>query len=165
MKKLAKIDMTRKEIIDLMNFLPEDHWMNERLADALHKIHSDSNNSFMANAAVIVKPKSIADYKKNNNTKKPSTTVDKDSAKTDLEKIVQYAEKYYKVDKGHCVWELYGYYCNKKVSADSPIQLCEDHIENVCTKCGKQAIHGCPIELQFVCGEPLCKHCSHYGRN
>lgn len=65
-----------------------------------------------------------------------------------------------------CTWELYGQKCNEEsvmsvMYNKKTYHLCESHSKERCTKCHKQAVHGCPMELQFVCGEPLCPDCHH----
>lgn len=139
-----KIEMSRKEILELMQELSEDHWMNERLTNALAEINFRANNNFMENTAVLVKPKVKVE--------KPFPKVKEDKS------ILHSINHVY----GRCSWETYGYYCNKKVPDNHIFELCDEHIDERCSKCGKQAVHGCPVELQFVCGEPLCNDCDHY---
>lgn len=38
---------------------------------------------------------------------------------------------------------------------------CPKHRDEQCASCGAQATHGCNMELQFVCGSPLCDDCTH----
>lgn len=149
---MTKVDLTRNEIVELLKEFPESHWMTPRLVDALVESTNRSNESFLKNSAVLIKPKS-----KNNDEHMLSNS---EKQKTNLDVIADNAEKSNKIDKNHCAWELYGHYCNKKVNDDS-IQLCPEHIVKKCEKCGRQAVHGCPEELQFVCGEPLCEYCHH----
>lgn len=64
-----------------------------------------------------------------------------------------------------CDWQTYGYRCVNR-SFES---FCEDH-RLVCREsgCNNMANHGCPCEMQFVCGAALCAQhtsCSdHYRR-
>lgn len=64
-----------------------------------------------------------------------------------------------------CSWQTYGYQCTNRSSES----FCEDH-RLVCRElgCNNMANHGCPCELQFVCGAALCANhssCSdHYRR-
>ena len=63
-----------------------------------------------------------------------------------------------------CIWECYGHKCGKEfVNKDN---LCEQHSSAKCW-CGKQAYHGCNMELQFICGRPLCEehkgYCPKHG--
>lgn len=151
---IMKIEMNRKEILELMQELSEEHWMNERLTNALAEINSRANNDFMENTAVLVKPK-------NSKTKFVDHEYVKESI-TAFERVVEYAEKSGRIDTGHCAWETYASYCNKTVKEGSRFQLCDEHIREKCSKCGSKAFLSCPIELQFVCGEPLCSFCDHY---
>lgn len=53
-----------------------------------------------------------------------------------------------------CYWECYGIYCDE--TTENNAMFCKTHANQKCRMCGKPADHGCPAELQFVCGEPLC---------
>lgn len=55
-----------------------------------------------------------------------------------------------------CYWECYGVYCDKDTAAGD--RFCTKHKDQKCRMCGEPADHGCPAELQFVCGEPLCRN-------
>lgn len=59
--------------------------------------------------------------------------------------------------EGGCAWETYGYLC--PVDAIPGTDFCEGHGNKVCRNCAEPATHGCPRELQFVCGAPLCDNC------
>lgn len=58
------------------------------------------------------------------------------------------------VDTGECVWETYGFVCRKNTVDGT--KFCTDHAHKKCF-CGAPATHGCNVELQFVCGGPLCE--------
>jgi hypothetical protein len=55
--------------------------------------------------------------------------------------------------EGECAWECYGFVCKKDVV--DATHFCADHVAKNCF-CGRPATHGCNVELQFVCGGPLC---------
>lgn len=54
---------------------------------------------------------------------------------------------------GACEWECYGLTCGKNTYDN---RYCADHTDKVCSVCQNPATHGCNVELQFVCGGPLC---------
>lgn len=61
-----------------------------------------------------------------------------------------------------CEWVFYGLQCETVKNVTKNVTgkfFCTEHTGLVCQKCGDPADHGCPEELQFVCGAPLCKHC------
>lgn len=63
----------------------------------------------------------------------------------------------------NCLWEDYGYRCNALGTVNG---YCRYHTTKTCAICGKKATHGCPVELQFICGTPLCadhRQCQHKG--
>lgn len=58
-----------------------------------------------------------------------------------------------------CIYTFYGNRCEGFTDGF----LCQEHAEESCSyrdefgsRCGSQINHGCPEELQFVCGAPLC---------
>lgn len=62
-----------------------------------------------------------------------------------------------------CEWQCYGIACGSEedvVKVASGKFFCGQHTGLLCRKCGSPADHGCPEELQFVCGAPLCKNCN-----
>ena len=53
-----------------------------------------------------------------------------------------------------CKYSCYGVPC--KTPFVNEEGFCETHAGEQCW-CGKQAVEGCSMELQFVCGRPLCE--------
>ncbi len=63
----------------------------------------------------------------------------------------------------NCEWMFYGMKCDNTediIQVERGRFFCGKHTGLICRKCGNPADHGCPEELQFVCGAPLCKNCT-----
>lgn len=113
------INLTRKEVLDLMSELNDNHWLQNRLLTELNNINQDNTrsvNSYVSDIDITVSTRSQQNIR-------------------------------------GCHWEFYGNYCNRPTTGDS--LFCEHHSNKRCF-CGDLAGHGCPVELQFVCGSPLC---------
>ena len=48
--------------------------------------------------------------------------------------------------------------CNKPANESG---YCEEHKNEKCSACGKQATHSCDYTGYLVCGAPLCDSCTH----
>lgn len=59
-----------------------------------------------------------------------------------------------------CAYDMgYGGKCTSTIKDGTP--FCNGHLGKLCTGCGQQATNDCTVELQFVCGYPLCNNCQH----
>ena len=126
------INLTQKQILNLMQELPEEHWFQPILLEDLNE-----------KVGVVVKQPEV----------KPANT---------FEFPPPY--KYLggkKPPKGanECQWGTYGCYCGAETEPSK--EFCNYHTKT-CTVCGDEAVKGCPMEYQFVCGAPICakhEHC------
>lgn len=118
----------RDEVLNLMQELPVNHWLQDRLLQELVQFNTEVNVPVVENA-----PKVEAVTRGENET------------------VVLFHNK--TVAPGKCGWECYGVLCREDALEDN--QFCNYHYNAVCW-CGNKATHGCDVELQFVCGGPLC---------
>lgn len=161
------IKITRNETLALMRELPANHFLQSRLVDELVELNKSATARFGT-------PEVIGgDFK---------VTRSKDTLTADFSDVElgegQYTgkqlEEMYESAPGaperQCKWTFYGHQCTKT----STKEFCDEHTGKICSHrdsdgvaCGKPADHGCPTELQFVCGFPLCHEhssCGHYRR-
>lgn len=119
-------NLTRNEVLNLMQVLPAEHWFQTQLLDSLTEV-----KPVIKTAPVVAPVPKVATFEREEVHK---------SERTEANSV------------GKCVWECYGWVCNL---ATANGQLCDKHADKKCF-CGAQATHGCNMELQFVCGGPLC---------
>lgn len=130
--------LTRNEVLDLMQELPAEHWLQVKLLAALTDATVKTPVAAKPAPAkkAIEKTLPVAEDFEINNQVHVSTRTPANSA-------------------GKCRWECYGWVCNKTAVER---EMCAEHVKKTCY-CGAPATHGCNVELQFVCGGPLCdKH-------
>lgn len=124
------IQVTRSEVLSLMNSLRADHFLQDRLAEEMIRLnHTSSNDTNRFNLAAT--------------DTEPAPIFVRIEAETHVE----------------CKYSFYGHPCREVAAND----FCEEHLGIECSYrdevgsiCRKQIDHGCPVELQFVCGSPLC---------
>jgi hypothetical protein len=140
------INLNRNEVLSLMKELDPEHWIQGRLL--IEIVLMDRANE----------PVEVAKISSNlSEPIKIQKTSTEAISETDAPKELK-----------QCKHSTYGYRCRK----ESENEYCEDHLNKLCTTpdalgnvCGKQSDHGCPEELQFVCGTPCCPEHSRCGRH
>jgi hypothetical protein len=159
------IKITRNETLALMRELPPNHFLQSRLVDELVELNKSA-------AARFGTPEVIGgDFV----VTRSKDTLTADFSTPELGKG-QYTEA--QLDEQNeaggiaplkqCKWQTYGYQCRTKSKND----FCDEHINETCVhkdadgvRCGHKADHGCPTELQFVCGAPCCAEHSSCGNH
>lgn len=156
------IKITRIETLALMQELPANHFLQSRLVEELVELNKSASARFgspeVHNGTLVVTPtkvlgiKSDYDGSMGQHTQEQLDTLDEVSGGV----------------KKQCKWETYGYQCRET----SKNEFCDEHRNVKCTHlnehgilCFNMANHGCPTELQFVCGAPVCAEHSNCGRH
>lgn len=177
------INVNRTEVLSLMQDLPADHFLQSRLVDELIVLNKQTDAKYGVHSKTITAPvlevKSAVSHLGTPeviNGKLVVTGGLGHSREYDGS-MGQYTTK--QLDEiaevggmtRQCKWETYGYQCAEM----SPNEFCIEHDKVKCshldehgTRCFNMANHGCPTELQFVCGAPCCsthQSCgNHYRR-
>lgn len=139
------IELTRNQVLDLMKDLEPSHWLQKSLLVELNNL---SSNSAVKASESFCSPKVLGRF-------------DELASEMSIETAIEASD----IDQTQCKWQTYGYRCTNSSNAD----FCEEH-RLVCREagCDNMADHGCPCEMQFVCGAALCSShssCSdHYRR-
>lgn len=135
------IELTRNQVLDLMKDLEPGHWLQELLLVEL---------ADFATTSLTKKVKPLYSSKISETLDKLASEAPVNAPKDELQQ---------------CNWQTYGHRCTTESHED----FCKEH-RRVCREsgCNNMADHGCPCELQFVCGAALCSthtSCSdHYRR-
>lgn len=155
---MNNIQFSREEIIKLLSEIDGTHWLNDRLV-----------NSLNSNVVPAVKLPELSSYPRgaeinlNHIVKKaeePAMTIEKAFAAVEMDIDMKYSVN--KISKvTGCKWETYGNYCNRENIVGA--EYCAKHNGETCRYCNNQTTHGCPEEMQFVCGEYLCDNHRHNG--
>lgn len=129
------INLTSEQILDLMREFGVKHWFYKDLLTELNTLAIESPS---------VEAYSVKAFEK--------TTSDfRVEAENQLPAPAAIAVN----NTNQCLYEMYGNRCTEAQAKDG---FCVKHMETVCSEpdCDNQMTHGCPTELQFVCGAPLC---------
>lgn len=139
------INLTSEQILDLMRELGSSHWL---YGDLLAELNTLAVQPPVEPYSIEAFEKSASDFRAEVvEPLKSSDTIVANKSKT-------------------CLYEVYGHQC---VAVQAKDGFCLEHMETVCREpgCENQMTHGCPTEMQFVCGAPLCnehRSCSDHGR-
>lgn len=162
------IKITRNETLALMRELPANHFLQSRLVEELVELNKSASARLgspeVHNGALVVtrsKDTLTAEF----------VTPDLGKGQYTEAQLEEMYESAPVSPKRQCKWTFYGHQCTKT----STKEFCDEHSGKTCSHrdseggiaCGKPADHGCPTELQFVCGFPLCHEhssCGHYRR-
>lgn len=175
------IELDRTEVLTLMQELPSEHFLQPRLLDELVRMNqmplTPRRLSISEQRKGIEETLGIREVVNGQMTVKKMPHGVMAEFLTEAEQGKgEYTDK--QLDEMYeaggiaplkqCKWQTYGYQCANK----SDKEFCADHIDEMCAhrdeegvKCGKKADHGCPTELQFVCGAPCCAEHSNCGNH
>lgn len=156
------IKITRIETLALMQELPANHFLQSRLIEELVELNKSASARFgspeVHNGTLVVTPTKALGIKSDYDGSMGQLTQAQHDTLDELSGGV----------KKQCKWQTYGYQCRET----SRNEFCDEHIKEMCfhkdedgNVCGKKADHGCPTELQFVCGSPCCAAHSNCGRH
>lgn len=162
------IKITRIEALALMQELPANHFLQSRLVDELVELNKSA--SARLGAREVIAGKFVVTRSENALTAELITPKLGENQYT----AAQLDEMYEAggiAPEIQCKWQTYGFRCRET----SKNEFCDEHNGKTCSHrdsdggvaCGKPADHGCPTELQFVCGFPCCaehSNCGHYRR-
>jgi hypothetical protein len=160
---MVHIEMSRTEALALLADLPATHWVNNRVLKAL-EVHADD----MIDPATSEIDAELIRQALAKRAEKDEDPVDRPRAATSYDSVNDWKNKQdidlkFMVRERNevtgCPWEHYGMYCNRPT--ENGKTYCPVHDGKKCSQCDRQSTHGCPVELQFVCGEPLCEQHSH----
>lgn len=172
------INVNRTEVLSLMQDLPADHFLQSRLVDELIVLNKQIDSDVRVRKATtpVLEVKSAVSRLGTPEVINGNLVV---TAGLGMPKeydgsMGQYTAK--QLDEiaevggmtRQCKWETYGYQCREM----SPNEFCIEHDKVKCshlgehgTLCFNMANHGCPTELQFVCGAPICAEHSNCGNH
>lgn len=162
------IKITRIETLALMQELPANHFLQSRLVEELVELNKSA--SARVGTPEVHNGKLVVTRAKNTLTAEFVTPDLGKGQYTDAQLEEMYESAPVSPDR-QCKWQTYGFRCRET----SKNEFCDEHNGKTCSHrdadggaaCGKPADHGCPTELQFVCGFPCCAEhssCGHYRR-
>lgn len=171
------IELNRDEVIRLIQELPVEHFLQPRLAHELVAIVDQPNTTVRAenHLAPVLSPRSVARSAEDRFGSREVIAGRLVVSKPDLgenEFTDKQLDEMYEAGgvapKKQCKWQTYGYRCRET----STNEFCDEHLNQKCSHkdsegaaCGNKADHGCPTELQFVCGAPCCSGHSNCGNH
>lgn len=172
------IKITRIETLALMQELPANHFLQSRLVDELVELNKSASARYgdrevIGGELVVTRSENALTAEFVTPTKRLGIKSDYDGSMgqyTDAQLEEMYESAPVSPDR-QCKWVFYGHQC----TTTSKNEFCDEHNGKTCSHrdsdggaaCGKPADHGCPTELQFVCGFPCCaehSNCGHYRR-
>lgn len=168
------IKITRNETLALMRELPANHFLQSRLVDELVALNKSAEarlgtREVIGGDFVVTRSKDTltADF----STVKPlgyHSDYDGSMGQLTEAQLDEQNEAGGIAPLKQCKWQTYGYQCRTK----SKNEFCDEHRDQKCshlgehgTLCFNMADHGCPTELQFVCGAPCCAEHSNCGNH
>jgi hypothetical protein len=177
------IELDRTEVLTLMQELPSEHFLQPRLLDELVRMNqvqtpvTPPRRSITEQRRDLEKTLGIREVVNGQMVVKKMPHGLMAEFLTDAEHGKgEYTDK--QLDEMYeaggiaplkqCKWQTYGHQCRN----ESKNEFCDDHINEICShrdaagvRCGHKADHGCPTELQFVCGAPCCSEHSNCGNH
>jgi hypothetical protein len=167
------IEINRTEVLSLMQELPANHFLQSRLVDELIVLNNQIDSAARVAKATthVLEVKSAASRPGTREVINGKLAVLKPNLGENQFTDEQLNEMYEAggiATKKQCKWQTYGYQCRKT----SKNEFCDEHMKEMCAHrdeagvvCGNKADHGCPTELQFVCGAPCCAAHSNCGNH
>lgn len=164
---MMNVRLTRKQVLDLMKELPEKHWLQDRLLNALNTEYEKvEKNNGEKNRNEVATKKAFTPQFKSETTFDPKPIEAKDVKIHSLASHDQYKDKDYVKDLNvTCNFKMdWMGTCKKPVLEGT--EQCLAHYKVKCSFCGNTAFETCDFTGQFVCGAPVCdEHSRHNHRH
>lgn len=169
---MMNVRLTRKQVLDLMKELPENHWFQNRLLNALNdeyaRIEPPVDNDFFTvdeskrNDETIIE-KTIAEEKPENESDADDHKIfeAKDVVLHDLNDKRYIGKDYVKGNTTCNFSQDWLGTCKKRVVLGK--KQCLTHYNVKCRYCNNVAFETCDYTGQFVCGQPVCSGHNQYN--